>query len=435
MRNGYERSIWVYRCVDAIASNSSGVPMVVREYNDLTGKIIEDPEIDMLFNRRPNSYETAQMFRYRVATQALLSRRGVFIEVVRNRMGRPIELHVLPNGATTPIPDANTYVSGYEVVTLTQGIVTLTPEQVIWLRVKAHPTDVYAQMTPLVAAGIAADTDFLARLYNRNFLANDGRPGMLIAVQGQMGVEDADELKRRFSGGPSAAGQTTVIEADGISATDMSASPRDVQWQEAVRGSKEDILLAFGVPESVLGNASGRTFDNADAEFEVFWEVTMQPFMDAMASAYDTLTIGGSKDNLLVAHNYMTVDVLQRKARRDRQNAMAEVQSGLMTIDEFFNRTNQPKFDVAGTRVLWVPPGSVPVGKDEADTKEAAKLTPVGAPPPPDPFASQGTPGATGPQLGSSSAMNIQAARAWRLAGRKSLPLAVDEKPRLRIVK
>lgn len=407
--------------------------MVVREWNDLDGKIIEDPEIDKLFNRRPNTYETAQMFRYRVATQALLSRRGVFIEVVRNRMGRPVELHVLPNGMTTPIPDANTYVAGYEVITLTQGIVTLRPDQVIWMRVKAHPTDVYAQMTPLVAAGIAADTDFLARLYNRNFLANDGRPGMLVAVQGQLMPEDADELKRRFSGGPGTAGQTSVIEADGIQVSDMSSNPRDVQWQEAVRGSKEDILLAFGTPESVLGNASGRTFDNADAEFEVFWEVTMQPFMDAMASAYDSLTVGGMEDNLLVAHNYDTVDVLQRKKRRDRATGMGEVQSGLKTIDEFFKETNQQPFDVAGTRVLWVPPGSVPVGRDDKDTQEAAKLMPVGSPPAPDPSASAQQGAEMGSQLGATAAMNIQAARAWRLAGRKSLPLA-DRKPRLRVV-
>ena len=424
VNQAYERVIWVFRCVDAMAQNSSGIQMLVREYNDVDGKRVEDPELDMLFNRRTNIYETAQQFRYRVATQALLSRRGVFIEIVRNRMGRPIALHILPNSQTRPIPDVKTYVSHYEVITQTQGVVELKPEDVIWLRIKPHPTDPYLQMTPLVAAGIAADTDYLARLYNRNFLTNDGRPGMLVAVAGGLSPEDGEELERRFSGGPTNAGMTTVIEADGINVQDMTSSPRDVQWLEAINGSKEDILLAFGVPESVLGNASGRTFDNADAEFEIFWEVTMRPFMDAMASAYDILTVGGREDNLLLAHDYDTVDVLQRRKRRDRAAAMDEVQSGLKTIDEFFRETNQTPFDVPGTRVLWVPPGSVPVGKDDQDTKNAAALMPVGMAPPADPFASAEAGAQQGSTMGATSAMNIQAARAWRLAGRKSHPLA-----------
>ena len=418
LTQGYERVIWVYRCIDAIASNSSTVPMIIREYDDVDGKLSEDVELLKLLNRRPNIYETAQQFRYRVASQLLLSRRGVFIEVVRNRAGRPTELHVLPNSNTTPIPDANKFVSGYLVQTLTQGTVTLEPEQVLWIRVKPHPTDVYAQMTPLVAAGIAADTDFLARLYNRNFLANDGRPGMLVAVQGQLGIEDAEEIRRRFSGGPSVAGQTTVIEADGITATDMSASPRDVQWQEAVRGSKEDILLAFGVPESVLGNASGRTFDNADAEFEIFWTTTLQPFMNAMAAGYDILTEGGIEDNLLISHDYGTVDVLKRQERRRHESALAEYQAGLRTIDEYLEGVGRDKFDVAGSRVLWIPQGSVPIGKNEKDTEEAAALMPVGQAQPADPEEEARNGARQGSVSGQGNLRNIQSARALALAGK-----------------
>ena len=420
---GYERVIWVYRCVDAIASNSSYIPMIVRRYRDKDGQVIDDPHLYALLNRRPNRYETAQQFRYRMASQLLLSRRGVFIEVVKNRAGRPAELHLLPPGMTRPIPDPKEYVSGYIVQTQQQGTVELEPDQVIWIKSKPHPTDVYAQMTPLVAAGMAVDTDWLARLYNRNFLANDGRPGMLIAVQGQLMPEDAEEIRRRFSGGPTAAGQTTVIEADGISATDMSASPRDIQYLEAVRGSKEDILLAFGVPESVLGNASGRTFDNADAEAEVFWTATMQPFMDSMATGFDVLTDNGLDDDLYVAYDYSTIDVLQRQTRIKHEKALNEFQSGLITIDEYMRITGKEQFDVPGTRVLWIPQGNVPVGKNEEDTKAAAALMPVGMAQPADP-SEEAFRGATmGTELGQRRFQNELQARALRLAGRKNLPL------------
>lgn len=424
LNQSYERVIWVYRCIDAIASNSSYVPMILREYNDVDGMQVEDNQLMRILNRRPNMYETAQQFRYRVATQALLSRRGVFIEIVRDRNGRPKELHLLPNSATEPIPDPETFVSGFKVQTLTQGEVILPPERVIWLRVKPHPTDVYAQMTPLVSAGLASDTDFFARLYNRNFLANDGRPGMLVAVQGQLMPEDAEEIRRRFSGGPTVAGQTTVIEADGISATDMASNPRDVQWQEAVRGSKEDILLAFGVPESVLGNASGRTFDNADAEFEIFWQVTMQPFMDAIAAGYDALTAEGLSDNIYVAHDYSTVDVLQRQERRRHEKAMDEYRAGLLTIDQYLEIVGRETFDVPGTRTLWIPQGSVPIGRNDNDTDFAASLQPVGMGQEPDVQQEAFRGASMGAAAGQREFGNIQAARALRLAGKQSDPLA-----------
>jgi len=420
---GYERVIWVYRCVDAIASNSSYMPMIMRKYNDKDGQDIEDQHLFNLLNRRPNRYETAQQFRYRMASQLLLSRRGVFIEIVKNRAGRPAELHLLPPGMTRPVPDPKEYVSGYIVQTQQQGTVELEPDQVIWIKAKPHPTDVYAQMTPLVSAGLAIDTDWLARLYNRNFLANDGRPGMLVAVQGQLMPEDAEEIRRRFSGGPTAAGQTTVIEADGISATDMSASPRDVQYMEAVRGSKEDILLAFGVPESVLGNASGRTFDNADAEAEVFWSATMQPFMDSMATGFDVLTEDGLEDDIYVAYDYSVVDVLQRQTRIKHDKALNEFQSGVLTIDEYLAFVGKEPFDVPGTRVLWIPQGNVPVGKNDDDTKAAAALMPVGMAQPANPEEESFRGATMGTEAGQHNFQNELQARALRLAGRKNLPL------------
>lgn len=422
INQGYERVIWVYRCIDAIASNSSRVPMILREYDDVDGKQVEDEQLMRLLNRRPNIYETSQQFRYRVASQLLLSRRGVFIEVIRDRMGRPTELHILPPGMTRPIPDPEKYVSGYIVQTQRQGTVELEPDQVIWMRAKPHPTDVYAQMTPLVAAGLAIDTDWLARLYNRNFLANDGRPGMLVGVSGQLGIEDAEEIRRRFSGGPNAAGQTTVIEADGITAVDMASNPRDVQYLEAVRGSKEDILLAFGTPESQLGNASGRTFDNADAEAEMWWNQTLVPFMDAMAAGYDVLTAEGLKDDIFVAHDYSAVDVLQRQERSRHEKAMAEFQAGTLTIDEYLERVGRDTFNVPGTQVLWIPQGNVPVGKDEQTTQAAASLMPVGMGQPANPQEEARKGALQGVQQGQREFGNELSARILRLAGKKNDP-------------
>lgn len=379
VRDGVEKVTWIFRCVDAIAQKQSTLPIILRNHYDRKdGEVIEDERLHRLLNFKSNSYERAQQFRYRVSVLGLLSRRGVFIERVNGRDGRPSELHILPPGATRPIPDPKEFVAGYEITRGDGRIEVLERERVIWLKFKPHPTDPYSQLTPLMSAGIAAETDYLAHLFNRNYLSNDGRPGMLITVNGKLDYRTAQELKSRFEGGPAMAGRVSVLEADGVSVADTTASPRDTQWNELLRASKEEILLAFGVPESVMGNASGRTFDNADAERENFYEDTMLPHCDAMASGMDSLT-GDMDDDIVLAFDYSNVAVLQRMAQRKREEKRAEVAMGLATIDDYFLATGQDPWDVVGTRVLYHTSG-LAIAKNPDDQAGIMTLRPVGQP-------------------------------------------------------
>lgn len=423
---GLERVIWVYRCIDAIASNQAKLKFIVRDKDPDTGKIVKDDDLNFTLNRRPNSYETAKQFRYRLSAQLLISKRGAFIEKQRAESGR-WRLHLLPPQNVEPIPDPEKFVGGYRLMTATEGEVILKPEQVIWVRAKPHPIDPYLQLTPLTAAGLAIETDFLARLFNRNFLMNDGRPGLLIGISGQVNTRDAEEMKARFTGTPHQAGRTSVIEADGISVNDLGASPRDLQWLDAITGTKSDILLAFGTPESVLGNASGRTYDNADAEKEVWWEETMIPHCDPISSALDPLT-GGMDDDKFLTYDYDSIDVLQRRKRARHDKAREEFTSGTRTLDELFEITGREKWDVPGTRVLIMPNGLI-VGKNSTDTDAVAELPVVGVQQQAD-VAKEAQRGAEiGAAKGQRNFSNIISARAMQLASNKSFFPAIDSKP------
>jgi HK97 family phage portal protein len=420
---GYERVLYVFACVDAYATNLSTLPMVVRRQDRDTGRTVEDPLLHRLLNIRANPYETARQFRYRAISQALLSPKGVFIERVPSKGGRTAELHLLPPGHTNPIPHPTEFVSGFRVREPNrEAYRVLPPDRVLWVRIKPHPTDPYRQMTPLVAAGLAADTDFLARMFNRTFMSNDGRPGMLISVKGRVSEGDAEELKKRFSGGPGQAGRTSVIESDGIEVADMSGTPRDSQWLEAISGAKNDLLAAFGMSESFLGNASGRTFDNADAEFEITWMTKLVPFAVGFAEAFDVITVGGLEDDLIVAHDISGVDVLQRQERRRLDRKIAAFQAGLATIDDYMEEAGLAKWDVPASRVLFLPNG-IAVARDDADEAAVQKLKPVAQPAVPDPSAAAQAGAERGAAIGQQHFQNIIAARAFQLAGKSGASL------------
>lgn len=387
---GLEKVIWVFRCVDAIASNQASTPMVIREGDPDEGSLVDDSDLLSLLNRYPNSYESAWQFRYRLSTMALLSRKGVFIEVVPTNGGGIAELHLIPPHKIAPIPDEKKFVSGFTVYGADYKEYTVKPDRIVWLRPKPHPLDPYLCLTPMVASGIAADIDYYSRLFNRNFIVNDGRPGLLVALQGRLNPKDAEEVKRRFSGGPATAGQTTVIEAEGLAVQDMAANPRDVQWLEGIRGSKEDILLAFGVPESVMGNASGRTWDNADAERENFWVDTMFNHNGSIENALDILT-GARDDTTYLKYLYDGIDVLQRQKRARHDKMLEEFKSGVLTIDEYLEGTGREPKNLPGTRVYFHPSG-VLIGtpEDVAATTGGGEQEPAPIVPSPEESARRG---------------------------------------------
>lgn len=258
LSQGFDKVVWVFKCVHVIASSQASVSIHLRDFSLPHGAIVDDKEFDKLLNRRANPYENAWKFRYRLSAQLLLSPLGAFIEVVKSGAGVVKELYLLDPGTVKPLKSSKKWVKGYEVTRADGQKDTLEPDQVIWLMNIPHPIDPYRNVTPLESAGISIETDFFARLYNRNFLKNDGRPGMLIGIDADMNSEDAEELRNLFSGGFSRAGETRIVDSKGLSVVDLTVRPRDAQWDNAIQSSKSNILAAFGVPASLMGDSAGR---------------------------------------------------------------------------------------------------------------------------------------------------------------------------------
>lgn len=337
---GMQKVVWCYRAIDAICSNAARLPGMLREGDPISGERIPS-ELDYRLNAKANDAEGAYAWRYRLSSQILLNKRGAFIEKVSTRGGGIHGLYLLSPKSTVPIPDPDTFVSGYEV--RANGVVQriLAPDDVIWIK-KPHPFDPYDGITPLEAAGLTLEIDYYARMFNRNFLMNDGRPSGLLMVDGELTEDDAKELEARFSpigGGPAMAGRTAVLEGDGkMSYIDTSASPRDAQHIESRKEAKEELLMAFGVPESVLGNASGRTYDNANAELAVFWRETMLPHLKIISSGLEVLD---PNPDTFVGWDFSEVAVLGQDERSRNRFHLEELLAGAITADEYRAETRR----------------------------------------------------------------------------------------------
>lgn len=349
------RVTWVFRCVDAIASNAARQEIIMREGNPWDGEVVEDPDLYRLLNSKVNDGEAAIIFRYRLSAQLLLSKKGVFINVVRNNAGGVIEMFLLPPDGMEPIKDKKRLVKGWILNTTSADgrpeQKKFKAEDVIWIR-RPHPFDPYKALTPLESAGLAIETDWLAKMYNRNFLLNDGRPGGMVVIKGDMMEEDKEELRARFSGGVARAGRISVIASDqGADFVDTAVTPRDAQYTESRQSTKDEILLGFGVPESVLANASGRTFDNAEVERLVFWQETMLPHLDLTYRPMDDLD---DDDDHFLSVNLARVDVLQRMEMKRREFLLREYDAGASDLNEYRVATGREEIPGEWGKVHWI---------------------------------------------------------------------------------
>lgn len=353
-----DRVVYVYKSVHAIASNAASLPIAQRLGDWRIGELKYDAPILNILNRYPNPNTDAFTFRFMLSSQILLSRKGAYVEMTRNRLGDVSSLFLHQPQFVLPIPNNETFVSGYSVEYPNTPKRVVLPQDMMWIRVP-HPIDPYKGQTPLESAGLAIEFDYYSRVYNRNFVINDGRPGGILLIKGDMEEEQSEEIARRFRGTTGSniggAGRTTVLSAEDASFIDTSINQRDAQYTEARMQNKEEILLAFGVPESVLGNASNRTFANADVELEVFWRETMTPHLTLLERAFDILD---DDPSTYFAFDVSSVAILSRDDRERSRFHLEELKQGAISIDEYRELTGRKG---VGIDELMIPTNLSPV--------------------------------------------------------------------------
>jgi hypothetical protein len=140
---------------------------------------------------------------------------------------------------------------------------------------------------------------------------------------------------------------------------------------------KEEILAAFGVPESVIGNAAGRTFSNASEELRVFWMETMLPHLEPLARAFDELD-----EKYYVDFDTSSVPILIIAKQERERYLMDEFQQGLISINEYRDGTGKKKVDSELADSLLSNPNLTPVANTEKPFKpeEQQPVDMVGVP-------------------------------------------------------
>lgn len=284
---GFYANTFVYRCIQCISQDVSGLPI----------RVGADPDRPMDFDTKnplakllgpppsgPNITTSArQLIAWSVAQYLATGRWGWELEV--DRGDQPVGLWPLPSPYLKPIPSESgaRYFSRFEFGRY--GEEKKLPADRVFYHWKPRQDDWRQPESVLDAARYDISVAVMQDRYDHAFLRNDARPAAVVVYEGFETDAEDESFRRRWNAdfqGPDNAGKVNFVEASrenadqtvagAIDVKVLGLSQKDARSIERYDAKLRAICVAFGVPLTRLGDASGRTFANASEETTVYWQ-------------------------------------------------------------------------------------------------------------------------------------------------------------------
>lgn len=282
----YEVYSWVRRAVGIIVDATATLPINVLDGNN---KAIEVHPLTQLLRHGNDAQTMAEICSLWTINMMLAGE--AFWEVVNDTRSRPVELWnrrpdyigVIPDASRSDFPRA----AGYLYSAEGSNERTIEPERMVHSRFM-NPLNDWRGIAPIAAAREGIIIDLYSQQWSKNFLKNNARPDFaLVAPQGVTSSERERylaEFTRRNQGN---AHLPVVLEEGVTDIKTFSFAPKDIEWLEQRKYSREEVATVFGIPEEILG--FGRdTFENYRTAWEVTWTLTLLPLLRRRDSALTT---------------------------------------------------------------------------------------------------------------------------------------------------
>lgn len=246
---------------------------------------------------------------------------------------------------------------------------------------RPHPLDWRQPESVLQAAQLPVSVKILLERYDLAFLRNGAVPATVVSTAQFAEAEERDRFREQFTSdytGVANAGRTIFNEVDPgdgvggagdfLKVEKLGLTQAEMQHGEKSAELKQAICVAFGVPMSMLGDASERTFANADQEHTNFWRQTMLPLLEEVADEIN-VALAPALGTELVWFDTSRVEALKSSRAFRPITADVAIAAGLATVDEWRADVGLVPLDAAA------PPAPAP--------PEPTPAAPAAAVPPP----------------------------------------------------
>lgn len=374
----------VYRCITLIANDIGKLQARIVEAD--SDGIWQEREVAAFTPvlRRPNRYQNHIQFKQWWITCKLF-RGNTYALKGRDNRGVVNALYILdPNRVTVLVsPDGSIFyrLSGDNLSGIEEGTLEVPASEIIHDRMNClfHPL---IGVSPLFAAGLAADEGLRMQQDSQTFFGNAAQPGGVLTAPGAISDETAARLKAYFADNFTGTNAGNVaIAGDGLKFEAMRISSVDSQLIEQLRWTAEVVCGCFGVPAYKAGVGPWPANANVEAADQAYYSQCLQILIEEFElSMDDGLGLDWQRDKRGVE---LDLDGLLRMDSATQVDTLSKaVGGGITTPNEARKRLNAKPLKGGDTVYLQQQQYSIEALAERDADKPFSKPTPAPAPQP-----------------------------------------------------
>jgi len=222
--------------------------------------------------------------------------------IVKNKFDMPVELWPVPPQFMRVVPDEKKFIKGY-IYTYGTEEVPFDVDEIIHFKFP-NPQSLYYGWAPLQSVAHAYNINDNMNTFENALFTNMARPEGVLSTE--FGLTDAEFVRAKkewksIYGGAKNAGKTAILEK-GLAYQPITLAPRELNFLNGRKVTKEEIANAYGVPQSKLGTTDVNKA-NAEAGDYQHGKDTVLPRLRRLEEKINEVLISlyGNEDLLFVA--------------------------------------------------------------------------------------------------------------------------------------
>src|SRR5699024_9421042 len=240
----------VFTAVQMIASDIASLPLQKHTH----GVLEHHDELATLFNVKPNQYYNAWQLKFIMVANALLSGES-FVEIIRDKKGRPTELFHIKNSEISYKQDQSTqFKLVYDIATGKGKVRRVQADDMIHIRF--FSLDGIKGISPLSALRDDIDTQKNTKKFLSNFFRNGTNNGGILKFKGgKLSKEARDKLKKELqkaNAGTNEAHKVVVLD-ETMEYESIEINKETLELINTSNHSTVQVAKAFKIPRHKFG--------------------------------------------------------------------------------------------------------------------------------------------------------------------------------------
>lgn len=304
--------------------------------------IDKGPGVDLL--KRPNPYCTGTELK-EAMTGWLLGDGNYYLELVRNPVGRVVEVYVLDARRVKVVPDREDFIKGYLLeVPNTAERVRFEPHEIVHGKLFNLLSPWYG-MTPFAALRRVVQANVSADEWNEVFFNNSAIPaGVLQSKEEHLPDEEVQRLRTYWEQAHRGVRKAwrTAITWGGLEYKAISPTHKEMGFAELDDRTRDKILGVLGVPRPHYDNLTYATSYIQDRDF---WTKTIQPLLNRVGMTLNAqflphfadahgLNFDEDPEAAMVSWDYSAVGAMSDLLGEQEEAYNTAIGNGSMLINE-----------------------------------------------------------------------------------------------------